>query len=124
MAIPEYRTLKIASASVSSFGATTKATVTITDSVHLVKVYRVKVKRTGGSGTTFQPRIYSASAGTAGAITQEFAASSTAIADLCDVATDGVLCNTDATGALYLEPGPNSGSDNAFDYVIVYEVLA
>lgn len=125
MPTPEYRILKVASGSLSSAGSTTKATISITDSAHVVRLYRVKVLRTAGTATTFTPRIYSASGGTAGAITQEFAGSTTAIADLCDVALDGVYCTTDAAGAIYLEPGPvGVSTDNVFSYVVVYEVLA
>ena len=125
MPTPEYRILKVASGSLSSAGSTTKATISITDSAHVVRLYRVKVLRTAGTATTFTPRIYSASGGTAGAITQEFAGSTTAIADLCDVALDGVYCTTDAAGALYLEPGPvGVSTDNAFSYSVVYEVMA
>jgi hypothetical protein len=36
---------------------------------------------------------------------------------------DEMLFDTDAAGKLYLEPGPNAGSDNAFDYEVVLEVL-
>ena len=125
MPTPEYRILKVASGSLSSAGSTTKATISITDSAHVVRLYRVKVLRTAGTATTFTPRIYSSSSGTANAITQEFAGSTTAIADLCDVALDGVYCSTDAAGAIYLEPGPvGVSTDNVFSYVVVYEVLA
>ncbi|NBR01051.1 MAG: hypothetical protein EBT97_11495 [Actinobacteria bacterium] len=125
MATPEYRILKVASGTLSSAGSSTKATISITDSAHVVRLYRVKVVRTAGTATTFTPRIYSSSSGTANAITQEFAGSSTAIADICDVALDGVYCSTDAAGAIYLEPGPTGVStDNVFSYVVVYEVMA
>ena len=125
MATPEYRILKVASGTLSSAGSSTKATILITDSAHVVRLYRVKVVRTAGTATTFTPRIYSSSSGTANAITQEFAGSSTAIADICDVALDGVYCSTDAAGAIYLEPGPTGVStDNVFSYVVVYEVMA
>ena len=125
MATPEYRILKVASGTLSSAGSSTKATISITDSAHVVRLYRVKVVRTAGTATTFTPRIYSSSSGTANAITQEFAGSSTAIADICDLALDGVYCSTDAAGAIYLEPGPTGVStDNVFSYVVVYEVMA
>lgn len=125
MPTPEYRILKVASGSLSSAGSTTKATISITDSAHVVRIYRVKVLRTAGTATTFTPRIYSSSSGAANAITQEFAGSTTAIADLCDVALDGVYCATDAAGAIYLEPGPvGVSTDNVFSYVVVYEVMA
>jgi hypothetical protein len=125
MPSPEYRILKVASGTLSNAGSTTKATLSLTDSTHVVRVYRVKISRTGGTATTFTPRIYSSSSGTANSLSQEFAGSTTAIADLCDVALDGVYCTTDAAGAIYLEPGPTGVStDNVFSYQIVYEVLA
>lgn len=125
MSTPIYRVTQVASGSLSGAGSTTKATLQLTDSTHVVRLYRVKLARTAGTATTFTPRIYSASGGVANGIAQEFAGSTTAIADLCDVALDGVYCTTDATGALYLEPGPvGVSTDNVFSYVVVYEVLA
>jgi len=125
MPTPIYRIITSASGTLSSAGSSTKATISLGDSLKVVRLYRVKVLRTAGTATTFTLRIYSSSSGTANAITQEFAGSTTAIADLCDVALDGVYCTTDAAGAIYLEPGPvGVSTDNVFSYQIVYEVLA
>ena len=54
---------------------------------------------------------------------QQFVGSSTAVADLFDVVCSGVIFDTDGGGKLYLEPGPVAGSDNAFSYELVVEVL-
>ena len=88
-----------------------------------VNVIRIKLKRTAGTAVSFTPRAYNASAALAGSINQQFVGSVTAVADLFDVACVGCVFRTDATGQFYLEPGPNAGADNAFDYEIYYEVL-
>jgi hypothetical protein len=56
-------------------------------------------------------------------MTQEFAASSTLVSELCDVEAQGVICQTDAAGKLYLLPVPNTGSNNVFSYNVAYRVM-
>lgn len=114
---------QFASGSASTVGAATEIQLAVADSRHTVEVLRVKLKHTSGAATTFTPRIHSATGGTANAITQEFAASSTVVADLCDVEAVGVICETDASGKLYLLPVPNTGSDNVFAYTVAWRVL-
>jgi hypothetical protein len=118
-----YNETQFASGSASTVGAATEIQLAIADSRHTVEVLRVKLKHTSGAATTFTPRIHSATGGAANAITQEFAASSTVVADLCDVEAVGVICETDASGKLYLLPVPNTGSDNVFSYSIAWRVL-
>lgn len=89
----------------------------------LVQVHRLKVKHGGGTAATFTPRIYSSSLATSGSIGMQFEGSSTAVANLFDVAVSGAVFTTDAGGKLYIEPGPVAGADNAFDIDVVLEVL-
>ena len=109
--------------SVTSYSAGTRLALETTNRTTLVQVLRVKLKRTAGTAASFTPRIYSTAAGAIGTVAQQFAGSSTVVADLFDVVASGVLFDTDTVGKLYLEPGPNAGADNAFDYEVVLEVL-
>lgn len=117
------RTRLTVTGTVASFSAGSRLTIETTGESTLVQILRVKLRRTAGTAATFTPRVYSTSGGTAGSVAQQFVGSSTAVADLFDVVATGVLFDTDATGRLYLEPGPVAGADNAFDYELVIEVL-
>lgn len=118
-----YGNMKVAVGSVTNYGATTKLPIGVSGGYSFVNVVRIKLKRTAGTAASFTPRIYNASAALANSINQQFAGTSTAVADLFDVATAGCVFRTDATGQFFVEPGPNAGADNAFDYEIYYEVL-
>lgn len=111
------------SEAITNYGSTTKLTVETIGKDSLVRVDRLKIKRSAGTAATFTPRIYSSSTGVSGAVEQQFAGSSTAVADLFDVACTGVIFKTDAAGKFYIEPGFNAGADNNADIVVVYEVL-
>jgi len=115
--------VKVATGSVTNFGTSTRQNIGAGSGFTFVNIIRVKLKRTAGTAANFTPRLYDASAAAAGSIDQQFAGSVTVVADLFDVACVGVVFRTDATGQFYLEPGPNAGADNAFDYEIAYEVL-
>lgn len=117
------RTRLTVTGSVSNYAAGTRLAIDTTGESSLVEVKRVKAKRTAGTAVSFTPRIYSTVGGGIGTVAQQFSGSSTAVADLFDVACTGVLFDTDATGKLYVEFGPNAGADNAFDYEVVVEVL-
>ncbi len=117
------RTRLTVTGTLTSYGAGTRLPIETTGGSSLVQVLRIKLQRTAGTATTFTPRVFSTSAGTAGSVAQQFVGSATAIADLFDVVCSGVIFDTDATGKLYLEPGPNAGADNAFSYEVVLEVL-
>lgn len=117
------RTRLTVTGTLTSYGAGTRLPIETTGASSLVQVLRVKLQRTAGTAATFTPRVFSTSAGTAGTVAQQFVGSSTAVADLFDVVCSGVIFDTDATGKLYLEPGPNAGADNAFSYEITVEVL-
>lgn len=119
-----YNETQIASGTATSLGAATEIQLVIADSTHTVQVLRVKVKHTGGSAANIAPRIHSATGGAAAAFSQEFAASSVAVASICDVAAEGVICNTDAAGKLYLIVAPDAGADNAVSYSVAYRVLS
>ena len=119
-----YGNVKVAAASVTNYGANTRLNVSTGGSGYtFVNVIRIKLKRSAGTAVSFTPRLYNASAALAGSINQQFVGTVTAVADLFDVAADGCVFRTDSTGQFYVEPGPNAGADNAFDYEIYYEVL-
>lgn len=119
-----YNETQIASGTATSLGAATEIELVIADSVHTVQIDRVKVKHTSGTAANIAPRIHSATGGAAASFSQEFAASSVAVASICDVAAEGVICNTDAAGKLYLIVAPDAGADNAVSYAVAYRVLA
>ena len=117
------RTRLTVTGTLTSYGAGTRLPIETTGASSLVQVLRVKLQRTAGSAATFTPRIFSTSGGTTGTVAQQFVGSSTAVADLFDVVCSGVVFDTAGGGKLYLEPGPVAGSDNAFSYEVVLEVL-
>ena len=123
MPVTTYNEIQIASGTASAVGAATEIQLTIADSIHTVEVLRVKLKHSSGSAASFTPRLHSATGGTANAMTQEFAASSTLVSELCDVEAQGVICQTDTSGKLYLLPVPNTGSNNVFTYNVAYRVM-
>lgn len=113
----------VVSGSIDTIGTATKVAIETSGTTGLVQVYRLKLKRTAGSGTNLTPKLFSTSGATAGSAQQQFVGSATAIADLFDVACTGVYFQTDATGKFYLAPTPDAGADNAYDIELVYEVL-
>jgi hypothetical protein len=117
------RTRLTVTGTLTSYAAGTRLAIETTGGSSLVQVLRIKLQRTAGTAATFTPRVFSTSGGTAGTVAQQFVGSSTAVADLFDVVCSGVIFDTDGGGKLYLEPGPVAGSDNAFSYEIVVEVL-
>ena len=62
------------------------------------------------------------SGATSASINQEFEGSSTAVASLFDTVAQ-VYVFTDTNGKLYLEPGPDAGSNNVFDYEVYFEIV-
>lgn len=121
---PVYNIQLIASGTATDLGASTEIELVLGDSRKTVQIDRVKVKHTGGSAANIVPRIHSATGGAAAAYSQEFAAASVAVASICDVAAEGVICDTDASGKLYLIVAPDAGADNAVSYAVAYRVLA
>jgi len=109
--------------SLTNYAATTDLTIDTGGGIATVNVLRVKVKRTAGTAATFTPRLYNLAGAASGSINMQFEGSSTAVATLFDVACAGVVFQTDTAGQFFLEPGPNAGADNAFDYEISYEVI-
>ncbi len=112
-----------ATGSVTNYGATTDLVIDTGGGIATVNILRVKLKRTSGTAATFTPRLYNLSGAAAGSINMQFEGSSTAVATLFDVACAGVVFQTDTSGQFFVEPGPNAGADNAFDYEISYEVI-
>ena len=117
------RTRLFVTGSVTSYASGTRLAVETTGTTSMVSILRLKMLRTAGTAANFTPRIYSTAAGGVGTAAQQFVGSNTVIADLFDVACTGVIFDTDASGKLYVEFGPNAGSDNAFDYELIIEVL-
>jgi hypothetical protein len=109
--------------SLTNYAATTDLTIDTGGGIATVNVLRVKVKRTSGTAATFTPRLYNLAGAASGSINMQFEGSATAVATLFDVACAGVVFQTDTSGQFFLEPGPNAGADNAFDYEISYEVI-
>lgn len=109
--------------SVTNYGGATRLTVETIGKACMVQLHRVKIKRTAGAAANFTPRVFSAAAGTSGSVDQQFVGSATAIADLFDVACEGVIFKTDSLGRLYLEPGFDAGANNAADIALVVEVF-
>jgi hypothetical protein len=115
--------VKVASGTLTNYGASTRLTIDAGGGVTTVNVLRIKLDWTAGTAASFVPRLYSEVAGVAGSIDMEFEGSSTLVAALFDVACAGVVFQTDTSGQFYLEPGPNAGADNAFAYEVIYEVV-
>lgn len=91
-----------------------------------VGLARLKIKRVSGTAANFTPIIFSAAGvTTAGAIQQEFAGSSTAVATLFDPSLDPLqnIMRADQNGKLYLIIGPDAGADNVFDYCARFVVF-
>ena len=109
--------------SLTNYAATTDLTIDTGGGIATVNVLRVKVKRTSGTAATFTPRLYNLAGAASGSINMQFEGSATAVATLFDVACAGVVFQSDTSGQFFLEPGPNAGADNAFDYEISYEVI-
>lgn len=102
-------------------GATTQTALVVSDRTTKVVIRRVKLKRTAGTAANFVPRLFKVSGAANGSIDQEFVGSSTAVADLFDVAAE-VYVFTDSAGKLYLQPSPDAGADNTFQYEVYFEI--
>lgn len=109
--------------SVTNYAATTDLTIDTGGGIATVNVLRIKLRHTAGTAATFTPRLYNLAAAAAGSINMQFEGSSTAVATLFDVAASGCVFQTNTAGEFFLEPGPNAGADNSFNYEISYEVV-
>lgn len=109
--------------SVTNYAATTDLTIDTGGGIATVNVLRVKLRHTAGTAATFTPRLYNLAAAAAGSINMQFEGSATAVATLFDVAASGCVFQTNTAGEFFLEPGPNAGADNSFNYEISYEVV-
>ena len=103
-------------------GATTQTDLVVSDRLTKIVIRRVKLKRTAGAGANFTPRIFKVSGAANGSINQEFVGTATAVADLFDVVAE-VYVFTDATGKLYLQPSPDAGADNVFQYEVYFDIV-
>lgn len=109
----------------ANIGASTRITLTVGTTQKKLRLLRVKVKHDAGAAANFTPRIYSVAAAAAGSINQEFQGAATAVANLHDpeIPENAVFWTT-STGTFELEPGPDAGANNQFDYLVVVEVLS
>lgn len=113
------------STSVATIGATTVIELAFGRPFVKLGLVRLKIKRIAGSAASFTPYIFSeAGVTTAGDISQEYAGSSTLVADLFDpqLADAPVVMQADEDGKLYLMIGPNAGADNQFEYALRFLV--
>lgn len=111
----------------ASVGAATVVTLNFGRPFIRLGLVRFKIKRVAGSAASFTPRIFSeAGVTTAGDISQEYAGTSTVVADLFDpqLADAPVVMQADSLGRLYLVLGPNAGADNQFEYALRFIVYA
>jgi hypothetical protein len=113
----------VAGLSAANIGVSTDITITAGSGQVTVNVLRVKLKRVAGTAANFTPRLYNLAGAAAGSINQQFEGTATVVATLFDVACSGVVFLTDTAGLFYLEPGPNAGADNQFNYEISYEIV-
>lgn len=109
--------------SASSQSNVSMITLQVGGGITRVRIERIKIQRTAGSGANFTPRIYSSSSGTAGTISQEYQGAATAVGTLFDATAVDVYCQTDTAGKLYLQPGFDVGADNACQFHIWWEAL-
>jgi hypothetical protein len=107
----------------TSVAATTDIAIDTGGGVATVNVLRVKLKHVSGAAASFIPRLYNTAGAAAGSVAMQFEGSSTLVATLFDVACAGVVFQTNPAGQFFLEPGPNAGANNSFDYEVVYEVV-
>jgi hypothetical protein len=99
----------------------TREAIIITDSRAKLIIRRVKVHHVSGSANHFHAAIYRAVGALPNSIEQELYGDQTNSLDLFDVAVE-IPCQTDDDGKLWLAPGPNSGTNNVFDYEIFWEL--
>lgn len=78
--------------------------------------------QTGGSGTTYAPRLGQTSGFTNGDINTRLAYSATAVATATSEVFDpGIPCRTDASGRLYFQPGFDVNTDNDGNYEFYFQ---
>jgi nickel-dependent lactate racemase len=108
--------------SATGVGVATRLAVNVADSRAKLIIRRVKVKHVSGGASHFDVTIYKAQAALAESIDQEFVGDRTGSLDLFDAVTE-VHTQTDADGNLWLDPGMNSGTTNAVEWEIYYELV-
>lgn len=111
--------------SVNTIGSTTAIPLDFGKPFLKLGLVRFKIKRVAGSAANFTPLIFSeAGVTTAGDISQEYAGSATAVANLFDpqLADAPVMMQADENGRLYLVLGPDAGADNQFEYTLRFLV--
>ncbi len=80
--------------------------------------------RSGGSATTYTPRLGQVASFLNSDINERMLYSSTAVATpINDVFSSDIPVKTDANGRLYFRPGFNSGNDNDGNYEFFFEYV-
>lgn len=113
--------------SAANIGPSSAITIFVGRPFTRLGLVRFKLKHAAGSAANFTPLIFSkASVTSAGDISQEYAGSATAVANLFDpqLADAPVVMQADENGNLYLVPGPDAGSNNQFSYAMRFIVYA
>ena len=103
-------------------GATTQTALVVSDRLTKIVIRRVKLLRTAGAAANFVPRIFKVSGALNNSINQEFLGASTAVGNLFDTVAE-VYVFTDSSGKLYLQPSPDAGADNTFEYEVYFEIV-
>ena len=85
-----------------------------------IEIVRVMVKQTAGSATNFTFSIGNKSGYTSGTIDEKYLSGSVASSGILDEADVSAFCVTSSNGRLYFTFSPDSGSDNIYEYSIVY----
>lgn len=115
------RTIRRYAGIATSVTASSDVQIVIGDGTLPVRIWRVKVKQTGGSAATFTPRVFKAAGAAVDSIDQEFVGTSATAASIFDAVAQADTI-TDASGKLYLRPGPDAGADNVYAYEVFIEI--
>jgi len=110
--------LRILTGTVGSLGTTSEIVLEIDKELRPVHIKQIMLQRNSGTGANYTPRLGNVTAFTTGTIDEKYLGSATAVAVLTDDAEINSFCNTDATGKLYLIPGPDAGADTSFTYSV------
>lgn len=86
-------------------------------------LWEVRLKHSSGSATTSTPFVVSTAGAAATSVACLWSYSATAVATLIADADIQAAGDCNVSENLYLYPEPDAGSDNVYDYVVVYEVL-
>jgi len=89
-----------------------------------IKVLMLEMKHTSGTAANSQPRLFDVSSTPANEDIENFfsAAAAVVVATRISLVVDK-FCATDANGSFFIDPVPNAGVDNVYDYRVWFETL-